>query len=267
MPISRTINLAADEWAQTERICNKWCCVLQKLAWYSSEVGVPSSHKCVFQEVPKICNNWHRTLIYIKTRYVFLTGPATRILNLQSWLWPSQCLVVSISSIAFIALDQPADPVMKGNRLWKGFLPIPIPLHTPKTQKRKIPLWDLEDIESWPNAESTTSCPDSIFVPMREAWGGLRVPSFRISNIPKCHLTPWFKMHTSMISMVRKNKLDHDFTAGSSWQPGCISTWCKSAAESSSNYFVAVSKHDIHIICSQTPYISYTTLFTLCNII
>ena len=73
MPISRTINLAADEWAQTERICNKWCCVLQKLAWYSSEVGVPSSHKCVFQEVPKICNNWHRTLIYIKTRYVFLT--------------------------------------------------------------------------------------------------------------------------------------------------------------------------------------------------
>lgn len=33
---------------------------------------------------------WHRILIYIKTRYIFLTGPATRILNLQSWLWPSQ---------------------------------------------------------------------------------------------------------------------------------------------------------------------------------
>lgn len=89
---------------------------------------------------------------------------------------------------------------MKGNLLWKGFLPIPIPLQTPKTQKRKLPLWDLEDIESWPNAESTTSYPESIFVPVREAkrpsctiLQNIKHPQIVISHLgSKC--TPlWFQ--------------------------------------------------------------------------
>ena len=104
---------------------------------------------------------------------MFLTGPATRILNLQSWLWPSQQPrgLDLIHRFHCVGSTLPI-PWWRETVCEKVFYQYRYRLQTPKTQKRKIPLWDLEDIESWPNAESTTSYPDRTLVPtMREAWG------------------------------------------------------------------------------------------------